>query len=169
MHPLIRIFRVLGGISTLYLLSNKASYYSIYIFYIAFFFCLLFFIYHTIISYFRIKHIYRTLKSDKLDIRNSPLDHMARFAARLLLCAKGVCDQAQPVGVAMGILLGIDTSLVMADQKPIFGPLLGNALKTVLPNNEVRVKVSDLIQEPISRIDKNNQEIKELKSMIDKI
>jgi hypothetical protein len=46
LYPLVIILRILGGISTLYLLSNKASQYSIYIFYFAFFFCLLFFIYH---------------------------------------------------------------------------------------------------------------------------
>jgi len=169
MHPLIRIIRVLGGISTLYLLSNKASNYSIYIFYFSFFFCLLFFIYLIYISYYRIKHIYRTLKSDKLDVKNSPLDYLARLSARLLLCAKGVCDQAQPVGVAMGILLGIDTSLEMADRKPIFGPLLGSALKTVLPNEEVKMKVTDLIKEPVSQIDKNYQEINELNTNIENV
>ena len=168
LHPLVRILRVLGGISTLYLLSNKASQYSIYIFYFAFFFCLSFFIYHIYISYHRIKHIYKTLKSDKLDIKNSPLDHFARLSARLLLCAKGVCDHAQPVGVAMGILLGIDTSLIMADQKPIFGPILGSAIKTVL-SNEVKTKVSDLIKEPISQIERNNREINELNDIIDKV
>ena len=43
LHPLIRILRVLGGISTLYLLSNKASHYSVYILYIAILFTLFFF------------------------------------------------------------------------------------------------------------------------------
>jgi hypothetical protein len=109
------------------------------------------------------------LKSDKLDIKNSPLDHFARLSARLLLCAKGVCDQAQPVGVSMGILLGIDTSLQMADHKPIFGPILGSALKTVLPNDEIKTKISDLIKEPVSKIERNNQEINELNNIIDKI
>jgi hypothetical protein len=109
------------------------------------------------------------LKSDKLDIKNSPLDHFARLSARILLCAKGVCDQAQPVGIAMGILLGIDTSLIMADQKPIFGPILGSAIKTVLPHEEVKIKISDLIKEPISQIESNNQEINELNDIIDKV
>jgi hypothetical protein len=43
LHPLVRILRVLGGISILYLLSNKASSYPIYMFYIAFFFGLVFY------------------------------------------------------------------------------------------------------------------------------
>lgn len=94
---------------------------------------------------------------------------MARLSSRLILCAKGICDQAQPVGVAMGIMLGVDTALEKADQKVIFGPLIGSALKTVLPNNEVKQKTSDLIKGPVSEIDKNNKEIAELKSIIDNV
>ena len=109
------------------------------------------------------------MKSDKLDIKNSPLDHLARLSARVLLCAKGVCDQAQPLGVAMGILLGVDTALEKADQKAIFGPLLGSALKTVLPNKQVETKISDLIKQPVSQIDKNNQQINELNDIINKV
>lgn len=165
----IRILRVLGGISTIYLLSNKGSEYNTFFLYLALFFSIIFFIYHIIISVIRIKHIYKTLKSDKLDIRNSPLDHMARLSSRLILCAKGLCDQAQPVGIAMGIMLGIDTALEQADQKAIFGPLIGSALKTVLPNNEVKQKTSDLIKKPISEIDENNKQLTELKNIVESV
>jgi hypothetical protein len=111
--------------------------------------------------------MYFIIKSDKLNIRNSPLDHLARFSARVVLCAKGACEQAQLIAIAKGIMLGVDTALKKADQKAIFGPLIGSALKTILPNKELQVKVSDLIKEPISQIDKNNQEIKDF--IIDKV
>ena len=114
MHLLIRVLRVLGGICTIFLLSKGQNYPS-YIIYITLLFSITFFIYHTYISYHRTIHIYKTLKSDKLDIRNSPLDHLARLSSRILLCAKGACDQAQPVGVAMGVMLGVDTALEKAD------------------------------------------------------
>jgi hypothetical protein len=170
MNPLIRILRVLGGISTLFLLSNKAYNYNVYLLYLAIFFTVLFFIYHLFISVIRVRHIYRTLKSDKLDIRNSPLDHLARLSARIILCAKGVCDQAQPVGVAMGIMLGVDTALEKADHKAIFGPILGSALKTILPQDkEVEKRIIDLLKRPISDIDRNNKDIKELSDIIDNI
>jgi hypothetical protein len=68
----------------------------------------------------------------------------------------------------MGIVWGFYTSLIMVDQKPLFGPILGSAIKTVLPN-EVKIKVSDLIKEPISQIERNNQEINELNDIIDKV
>ena len=116
-NPLIRILRVLGGICTIFLLTYKVSLYFIFVFYIAFFFAFLFFIYHMIILTVRINHKHKTLKSDKLDVRNSALDYLSRISARLILCAKGVCDGAQPIAVSLGIILGVDTVLERADQR----------------------------------------------------
>jgi hypothetical protein len=99
-------------------------------------------------------------------VRNSPLDHLARLSARLILCGKGICDSAQPIGVSMGIMIGIDTFLEKADQKAIFGPVIGNALKTVLPNRNVEQKTIDLINGSVSQVDKNNNNIKQLNEII---
>jgi hypothetical protein len=63
----------------------------------------------------------------------------------------------------------VDTALEKADREAIFGPLLGSALKTVLPNNEVKVRVTNLVKEPVSLIDNNFQEVKELNDMINKV
>ena len=72
-HILVRIFRVIGGVSFL-LVMGRANYFSypVSILYIAMCFVILLTIYHFILSYFRIKHIIKILKSDQLDIRNSP-------------------------------------------------------------------------------------------------
>ena len=169
LHPLIRILRVLGGISTLYLLSNRTLHYPVFILYFAILFSFLFLVYNLIISFYRIKHIYNTLKSDKLDIRNSPLDILARNCTRILLCAKGVCDQAQPVGIAMGIMLGVDTALEKSDHEPIFFPILGSVIKKALPNKEIEAKVYDLVKKPVSKIDNNNKEVEEINEIIDTV
>ena len=63
-YPLIRI------ISFLLIVSKSYLNYSYYILYPAMFFALLFTIYHIIISFYRFKHIFKLLKSDKLDIKN---------------------------------------------------------------------------------------------------
>jgi len=77
--PLIRIFRVIGGLSFLFILGH--SYISFEFlgpflakvpFYLAYFIAILFFIYHVYISYHRIKHVKFLLKSGALDVRNSP-------------------------------------------------------------------------------------------------
>lgn len=77
-NPLIRIFRVLGGICILISLGNSSivKHFSIPLFikYFCLFIALLFVIYSFCIFFFRIKHIIEVLRSDKLDIKNSPLD-----------------------------------------------------------------------------------------------
>jgi hypothetical protein len=73
--PLIRLLRVIGGISMLLLLSAvppsaKQGYFELHgiPLYVLFFTSLLFFIYHLYITYHRIKHIKKILQSSELDI-----------------------------------------------------------------------------------------------------
>ena len=67
-NPLIRIFRVLGGLSILALLSNKLLYFPIFVLYAVLGFSFVFTVFMFYIAYHRIKHIIYILKSDKLDI-----------------------------------------------------------------------------------------------------
>ena len=69
-YPLIRIFRVLGGISTICLISNKLSilgegYIYIISLYVCVFITLSFNIYLFYIHYHRIKYIYKTMNKNK--------------------------------------------------------------------------------------------------------
>ena len=73
-NPITRIFRVLGGISILLILTQRLKYLgegSLY--YLILLLCtalaLFFFIYLIFITYYRIKNIIKILKSDELDIR----------------------------------------------------------------------------------------------------
>jgi hypothetical protein len=81
--PLIRLLRVIGGLSFLTLLGRgyylvvsqskvgiENTYITLGLFYLSFLFATLFFIYHIYITYHRIKHIKLVLKSGELDIRN---------------------------------------------------------------------------------------------------
>lgn len=77
-------------------------------------------------SYYRIKHIYKVLKSDKLDIKNSPLDRLATLAARAILCAKGLCETAQPVALSLGLMLGADEVIKAGGRPAVFAPFLAN-------------------------------------------
>lgn len=140
MHPLIRILRVLGGISTLYLLSiglNKSLTTSnIYLVYVALFFNVLFTIYHVYIAYNSAKHIIKLWKDKKLEVRNSPLDRIASLAVKAIACLKGACDQAQPAGNILGLMVGTDAILTAANQDPIFTPFLASIVNKVLPPKE---------------------------------
>jgi len=129
--PLIRIFRVVGGLSYLFILGRDyisflSTFYSLVLFCLSFFFAILFFIYHIYISYHRIKYTRYLLKSGALDVRNSPLDKYLTMLGRVLVCAKSACDTAAPVGLGLGLMLGADQTLkeVVAAQDKLFLVLL---------------------------------------------
>ena len=73
-YPLIRILRFLGGSSFLLILSKNYLNYDSYVLYISMLFATTFTIYHFIFTFYRIKHMFKILKSNELIIRNSPLD-----------------------------------------------------------------------------------------------
>ena len=111
--PIIRLFRVLGGISIVLLLSNKLPTKGFYlvIFYLLFCIAVLFLIYQLVLMYYRIVQIIKIWKSDKFDIRNSPLDILLKQSARLILCIKGACEAGTPVATGMALGFGVDTIL----------------------------------------------------------
>lgn len=137
--PLIRLLRVIGGISMLLLLGAGRGYFELhgFLLYGLFLTGLLFSIYHLYISYHRFKHIKFMIKSGKLDIRNSPLDRFSSMIARVLLCAKGVCDSATPLGLGLGLMLGADQVLKDGGREAFFGPIIGKGLNKILPNSEL--------------------------------
>lgn len=74
--PIIRLFRILGGISTLLILSHRLEHLGDGLLYFPLYLFLLYFsiglsIYISFIAYHRIIHISKILKSGELDIRNS--------------------------------------------------------------------------------------------------
>ena len=65
----------------------------------------------------------KLLKSDELESlaqRNSPLDKLASKVARFILCSKGLCEAAAPVGVVFGGMAGIDELRKAKGLEPIF-------------------------------------------------
>ena len=168
-YPIIRILRFLGGSSFLLILSKNYS--NNYILYICMLFATIFTIYHFVITFYRIKHMIKILKSNELDIRNSPLDKLALLGARALFCLKNACDSAQPVGLTLGLLLGTDEILKGAKREPIFSPFLGGILNSILPEDLSRDSVR-LINKDISELENNQDElaaIKDLESRFQKL
>jgi hypothetical protein len=166
-YPIIRILRFLGGVSFIFIATKRFLNFPIYFLYIAIFFTLFFTIYHFIISFFRIKHIIALLKSDKLDIRNSPLDRLASLASRAFFCFKGGCETAQPIGLTLGIMLGTDEVLRAADRKPIFAPILGGILNSILPAN-LHKDSTLLLNNNIEKLLNNKEEIKLNNSLLER-
>lgn len=110
---MVRIFRVLGGISILLILTHRLDYLGDGLLYFSVLalctvLVFLFSLYLIFLTYHRIKDMIKVFKSDELDVRNSPLDRFASLAAIIIWCSKGFCESAAPVGVVFGGMAGID-------------------------------------------------------------
>lgn len=135
----IRIFRVVSGICALLIITHKLESLGdglLYLFslYICIIINIIYSIYMIFINYHRIKHIYKVLKSDALDIRNSPLDRMARIAARLIMCSKGACELMAPIGLFYGAMCGLDELRTLKGHEPIFKPFIADI---IIPDTEL--------------------------------
>lgn len=138
--PIIRILRVIGGLSCLSLLGHNyinAPQQGLYL-YFAVIFTIIFIIYHMYLNWFRWKHMRKVLKSKDLEIRNSPLNIYASIVSKAIFCAKGLCESAQPVGVSLGLMIGFDEILKSSGREAFFIPLLGAGLESVFASHTYR-------------------------------
>jgi hypothetical protein len=128
-HPITRIFRIIGGITiliTLGKISLTINDIPNYILYPSNFISFLFFIYIAYalaINILRLIHVFKVLRTDELDVKNSPLDRLATLTARVLFCAKGLCYVGGVTGSAIGSGLALDAALVNTGNDSVFSPL----------------------------------------------
>jgi hypothetical protein len=85
-HIFTRIFRVIGGISIITFLTKKYLLLPYPINYIILFIALLHFLYISIISIIKLIYGIRVLRSNELEVKNSPVDKLASTAGRILYC-----------------------------------------------------------------------------------
>nr|AYE93224.1 hypothetical protein C0995_000092 [Termitomyces sp.]AYE93268.1 hypothetical protein C0995_000040 [Termitomyces sp.] len=164
-QPFIRIFRVIGGISSLTLLGKGYFELNTYGLYVAMLITFMFVLYHFYISYHRTKYIYKIIKSGELEVRKSPLDLYASRLARLILCAKGACEYVPHVGGALGLMLGVDQVLRDSGRDAFFGPLIGQGVNKVIPPKSGLKKWGEDVNRLMSEVDnhsKNDNSIAEL-------
>lgn len=136
-NPLVRILRVIGGVSTVLVLTKKSLLFPSFLLYVFLIFTTLFFSYHIYILYHRIIHMYKIIKSDKLEVRNSPLDKIATLAGKFIWCIKGSCEQLPALGIGLGLGAAMDQILENSGREPVFMPFLGDALNKVIGGETV--------------------------------
>ena len=170
LNPIIRVLRVLGGLSTLFLITDRVQYYSlpIYCYIIAMIFTFMFIIYHIYISYHRFKHIRKLLKSDKLDIRNSPLSRLATILSKVIMCAKGACDAAAPIGGLLGFMGGVDAIRQSKGYDPIFLPFLGNIILKDTPESIATQQSKEHYKE-LYKLSQQNSDLEKLEETVNNL
>lgn len=131
-HPLVRIFRVIGGISIILFLSSPSWIKDSFLHWIIFTMAMSHFSYILIISVIKIYYIIYLWKNKKFEVKNSPIDHVASLAFKLAACAKGVCVAGGASATVLGLGFGVDKLLEEAGHAPFFKKILGNQLGNIL-------------------------------------
>lgn len=138
-YPLIRIFRVIGGISILLFLSSPGWINNYYIKWIIFVLAMIQFLCIAVISFIKIGYIVYLWKNKKLEVRNSPIDYIASLTLKLATCIKGACVAggagATVLGfgaTVLGLGFGADKLLEEAGYPPFFKKAVGNQLSNIL-------------------------------------
>nr|AVR57734.1 hypothetical protein C0989_000030 [Termitomyces sp. T132]AVR57757.1 hypothetical protein C0989_000031 [Termitomyces sp. T132] len=165
--PLIRILRVLGGISILTLLGRARGLLelNIYFVYIAMIVAFVFVLYNIYISYHRSCYIYKIINTDELEVRNSPLDKTR--IAKIVMCAKGACDYAPHIGVRFNAWCRSNSKRF----KSLFFlliPLIGSGINKVLPPKSSTETWAEAVQKNVSAVNDKNQDINIVNEVISK-
>lgn len=146
--PLIIIFRVIGGLSMLFLLLNRVDIFPTflkwYIILICFSFSCLFTIYQYYLAFHRIKHLRFLMKSGAYEIRNSPGNRIITMSSKLVACVKGAWEASVSVSTGLGIMVIYDAVLEHAGHEPLFKSILAKGLNITSPEDQAfedRIKI----------------------------
>ena len=167
-YPLVRILRVLGGISILLFLSSPTWVGNSFLYWTIFVIAMMQFLYILIISVIKILYIIFLWRNKKLEVRNSPLNQIAYLTVKLATCIKGACVGGAATATVLGLGFGADKLLEEGGYPPVFkktvGKELGKALSAIGFNsnseyNELKYRMTEMKQK--------SKNIDELKKIID--
>ena len=90
------------------------------------------FLYIMVISIIKIFYLVYLWKNNKLEVRNSPLDHLASLTFKLAACIKGACVAGAGSATVLGLGFGADKLLEEGGYPPVFKRSIGKQLANVL-------------------------------------
>jgi hypothetical protein len=139
--PLVRIFRVIGGICVLFYLLNKNGTLTLNLPYnlnmIIYIIALIQFIQIFIISVWKIIYGINKLlyHKEEFEVRNSPLNRLASMTGHLLYCWKVGCQAASGGLSVLGGSILIDTMLEAAGHDKFFEPVITRGINAMIGTN----------------------------------
>lgn len=131
-YPLIRISRVIGGISVVLFLASPDWITNSKIYWLIFVFAIIQLLYMTIINIIKFIYLVYLWKNKKLEVRNSPIDQIGYLALKLAACIKGACVAGAGTATVLGLGFGVDKLLEQGGYPPVFKKALGNQLGKAL-------------------------------------
>ena len=162
--PLVRIFRVIGGLSVISVLFKQHLLLLLPLQYLILFVAFIHISYFVIINLIKVFYgIYKLWKGD-LNVRNSPLDRLASIGGNLLYCWKVGCYVASSGVNLAGASVVADTILEAGGQEKIFTPLLGRGVKFWVKGSPVDRLYTE-INSDVIRMKESKDRFNELKKL----
>ena len=169
-YPLVRVFRVLGGISIILFLSSPNWIAQPLLHWTIFVLAMIHFIYIMIISIIKLGYIVYLWKNKKLEVRNSPVDHIASLTLKLATCIKGACVAGGASATVLGLGFGADKLLEEAGHPPVFKKAVGNKLGNILSSmGYIGDSKYIELQRTMSEVKEKTKNIEELNKIINEI
>lgn len=131
--PLMRIFRVIGGISIGLVITGKYALLAIELHTIVFIFATIHSIIFSIIASIKFFYgLYLVIKKPEVfEVKNSPLNPFASHLARILYCAKLGCQGAVAVTGMLAAAVTYDTILEASGRPKVFVPAIAKIFNQV--------------------------------------
>lgn len=131
-YPLVRIFRVIGGLSVVTVLLKNHLLLYLPLQYLILLLAFVQITYIVILSMIKVYYGISRFWTDELNVRNSPLDHLASLTTKMLYCWKIGC-QVGSAGIGLvGTSVITDTILEAGGQEKVFTPLIGKGVKYII-------------------------------------
>src|ERR1700712_4695371 len=135
-NPIVRILRVIGGLSFLLSLLIKNGTIELPVYLILFInvIALIQLFQIVIVSIIKLNYGIRKLilNRSEFEVRNSPLNRIATYSANLIYCWKIGCQLGSSSVGLLGSAVLIDGILQAADQEKIFEPVLSKAVNAII-------------------------------------
>jgi len=148
--PIVRIFRVIGGLSVLFCLMHKngiISYnlpYTLYI--ILTILALIQLMQIVIISVIKLVYSLNKLirHREEFEVRNSPLNRLASLTINLAYCWKVGCQAGSTSVGLLGASVLIDGALASAGQEKIFEPMMNKGISALVGSRQAKDVYAEL-------------------------
>lgn len=131
---------------------------------------MLHFMYIFIISLIKLGYIIYLWRDKKLEVRNSPLDHVASLTLKLVACVKGACVAGGASATVLGLGFGADKLLEEAGHAPIFKKAVGGQINNILSSLGYEGNTEYLeLQKRMLEVEKRTRNIKELTKIVNEM
>lgn len=128
------------------------------------------FLYIAAISFIKIGYIVYLWKNKKLEVRNSPIDHIASLTLKLATCIKGACVAGGAGATVLGLGFGADKLLEEAGHPPFFKKAVGNQLNNILFSLGYTGNIEYIeLQKRMLNVKERAKNIEELNKIVDSL